>query len=519
MQLQTIKAKLALAFLVLFLAMAVQGGLGLKVQDSLNTIEATNSQKIENVNRLIVDVDRLRLKVFQYLGTNKPEDMEKIKAEYDVLMVSVTSTAELLGVEINQLPESNGLYQEVMGMHFNFQTKKAYKALNNESLGLHNKIVTFLENTAEGIEKDKTLAIESSLSQGVMWSLGGVCFAIVIGIISAALLMRAILTPIGILVEKAKRMAAGDLTTDISGHFNGEFDELRKAFDSMSDNMCKAIQVIRDKSEELNKTSESLQGNASSMQKEAVHQHEAITMVATAINEMSSTIQEISNNASQASDEANAADQEANSGREIVSTAIAAVNTLSEQIDITASSIKTLGEETENVGVVLDVIQNIAEQTNLLALNAAIEAARAGDQGRGFAVVADEVRSLAQRTQTSTEEINEIIGRLQDGARSAASQMNEGQSSLQNTVELSNKVGDSIDVITSFWAQIAEINGGMFGSVRQQTLASGEIERNVVLISEVGENISGSVNHNLDDSNRLRDFSQQLEKSVSHFKV
>jgi methyl-accepting chemotaxis protein len=148
--------------------------------------------------------------------------------------------------------------------------------------------------------------------------------------------------------------------------------------------------------------------------------------VATAMTEMASTAQEMARNADNAASNIQQADERATEGKDVVSHTVSAINDLAREVERAASVIQKLEKDSEGIGAVVEVIQGIAEQTNLLALNAAIEAARAGEQGRGFAVVADEVRNLASRTQQSTQEIEEMVARLQAGAQEAVQVMEHG---------------------------------------------------------------------------------------------
>ena len=180
--------------------------------------------------------------------------------------------------------------------------------------------------------------------------------------------------------------------------------------------------------------------------------------VATAMNEMSATVQEVSKHANSAADASQIANEESQQSRKTVESNSQSIKQLADAVKQTAEVINELGHESENIGSVLSVIRNIAEQTNLLALNAAIEAARAGDQGRGFAVVADEVRNLAQRSQTSTEEIAIIVQRLQHTATNAVQSMQNGQQQALESVEKAEMVGHSLETITAAIESITQMN-------------------------------------------------------------
>ncbi len=181
-----------------------------------------------------------------------------------------------------------------------------------------------------------------------------------------------------------------------------------------------------------------------------------------AVNELVQAVQEVARSAVEAADSTHQAAKEADNGKVTMTEAMGAMSSLGDQIGRASDAVTRLGKETQNIGAVLDVIRGIAEQTNLLALNAAIEAARAGEQGRGFAVVADEVRTLASRTQRSTQEIRQMIERLQGEAQSVVGVMGEGTSQATVVEELIEnacislaEIGGAVTSIDGMNTQIA----------------------------------------------------------------
>ncbi len=230
-------------------------------------------------------------------------------------------------------------------------------------------------------------------------------------------------------------------------------------------------------------------------------------------------MQEVARNASSASQAAQEADGEAGNGKQVVSASIDAINALAGEVEKAAEVIDKLETDSENISKVLDVIKGIAEQTNLLALNAAIEAARAGEQGRGFAVVADEVRTLASRTQQSTEEIHEIIERLQADAESAVQVMNTGRGQAQSSVEQAAHAGESLERIAKAVTTISDMNAQIASAAEEQTAVAEEINRNIVGITQAGQESAQGAQQTATSSEELAKLAARLQGLVSQFRV
>ncbi|MEH6472895.1 MAG: methyl-accepting chemotaxis protein [Halopseudomonas sp.] len=253
--------------------------------------------------------------------------------------------------------------------------------------------------------------------------------------------------------------------------------------------------------------------DSSSKARETVSEQQLQTdQVATAMNQMTATVQEV----------AQAADQQAKSGHAVVNGTIESINTLASEVERASGVIEALAQDSNSIGGILDVIRGIAEQTNLLALNAAIEAARAGEQGRGFAVVADEVRSLAKRTQESTEEIQQMIEKLQAGAGDAVAVMESGKTQAQQSVEKAAETGEALASIKQAIAAIAAINDmniHIASASEEQSSVAEEINQNVVAIShstDVTVENSAAIEN---VSREVAELSRQFHDITGRFKV
>jgi len=234
---------------------------------------------------------------------------------------------------------------------------------------------------------------------------------------------------------------------------------------------------------------------------------------------MATTVHEVAKNAAEAAVAAQEADQQSSKGQASVNETTQSVEALASEIENSSSVIHELEANSEKIGSVLDVIKGIAEQTNLLALNAAIEAARAGEQGRGFAVVADEVRTLVQRTQQSTQEIEDMIERLQQGAGRAVEVMGNSSERAQSTVLKATDARDALTAITQAIGTITNMNTQIANSAKEQNVVAEEISRNIANISQLSESSVDSSQSLNNECQSLGQLAAKLQVMVSQFKV
>lgn len=274
---------------------------------------------------------------------------------------------------------------------------------------------------------------------------------------------------------------------------------------------------IADSAQTMHKAAEDLQQKAAASGESVAEQFHETEQVATAMAQMVSAIQEVAQNTSEAATSAQQASERASCGKQVVDCTITNINHISKTVENASGVLLGLQQETENIGKILDVIRDIAEQTNLLALNAAIEAARAGEQGRGFAVVADEVRSLANRTQHSTQEIQSMIERLQEGSQNAVKEMENGRSQAQQGVEQVNKAGELLDEINGMVASISDMNTMIASAVEEQSAVASEVSGNVSMIREGAEAVSGNVQQMTEEAKEINERANRLWQLADQF--
>ena len=246
-------------------------------------------------------------------------------------------------------------------------------------------------------------------------------------------------------------------------------------------------------------------------------QQQETDMIATATNEMTAAMQEVNNHATDAATAAGDADSAAKDSEIKIELAQHTIKDLAQHIERAYGVIKNLDEESHNIGSVLTVIRGIAEQTNLLALNAAIEAARAGEQGRGFAVVADEVRTLASRTQKSTEEIQTMIEKLQQGSQDAVGAMNTSKQSAETSVQQTEETKEKLLIMKTAVSTIHTMNQQIAQAVSEQHQVVGEVSNNITSIKDVSQETNLRAEDAARDGKQLMTMSTELKQLLTNF--
>lgn len=241
-------------------------------------------------------------------------------------------------------------------------------------------------------------------------------------------------------------------------------------------------------------------------------------LVATAITEMAASAVEVAQNAQNTVEAAKDVGDKTEEVQKIVQNSVDSIGELSEQLNEAGVVISDLESDVGAIVSVVEVIRGVAEQTNLLALNAAIEAARAGEQGRGFAVVADEVRTLASRTQKSTEEINDMITKLQKGSQSAVTVVRESQEKGLATVESVNKAGQSIQGIVTATLTINDMSMQIASAVDEQSQVSSDLDNSINRIVGAGQSSSTVISEMADKATGLDELAAELNTLVNRFK-
>jgi methyl-accepting chemotaxis protein len=312
---------------------------------------------------------------------------------------------------------------------------------------------------------------------------------------------------------------SGDLTVRLDQSAKDELGHLAGAFNLFVEKLDSIMSQVGNSTDELATASEELSMITRDTRRGVEQQQNEIQQVATAIEEMTATVKEVAQNTNATADAARHAGTQVDAGKQILTRSAAAVQQMSNRMNRSREVVDALQHDSTKVGTVLDVIRSIAEQTNLLALNAAIEAARAGEQGRGFAVVADEVRVLAQRTQESTEEIREIIESLQSRSHQTGQMLQENNTDIETTAELSEQTQHAFTEIEEAVHRLLDMSTQIANATEEQASVTEEISHNVDNIHQVAQSTASGSEQTEASSQMLARLGDELKRLIGQFRV
>lgn len=362
---------------------------------------------------------------------------------------------------------------------------------------------------AESQERTNFLLIASALF--------GIVAGIAVAMVFSARLIRQLGAEPGVAAQAAQEISNGQLNLRLGTNHLPD-GSVMSAIVQMANQLKTIVVGIRDASEDVEKTSNELSVSSAKSIRELNIQKEEAEHVAAAMNEMTATVNEVAKNTQFAAEATKTADQRVVEGGLLMENSVKAILSLHDEIERAAAVVLKLESESREITTVLEVIRSIAEQTNLLALNAAIEAARAGEQGRGFAVVADEVRTLASKTHTSTEEIRNMIERLQAGVQNVVSTMETSRVGAKTTVTYAQEMNDTLLTIKSTVSDVNNLNIQIATAAEEQSQVAEEINKNVLRINEVTDLTVATLAQVDRSGNELKNKAADLKKRISYFK-
>jgi len=398
-------------------------------------------------------------------------------------------------------------------------TAKFLKA-NSEFEGRMNPM---LRGMAEAQEKAVKTSYETSTAQNsrFVWiSLATLLLGLLSGLAIAFHTIRSITVPLGemqTLITRASRDR--DFTDSITVRSHDEVGITATAFNDLLRALQQSLGEMRQGIIQIDDATAALAQASGQAAQASTASSESASSMAASVEEMSVSITSVSDHTREALQIANKAGEYSETGGTVIDNAVSAMADIAVEVRGVGTTISELGEHSDRISSVVQVIKEVADQTNLLALNAAIEAARAGEQGRGFAVVADEVRKLAERTSKATGEIAGMIDAIQASSHSAVAAMESTIARIENGSELASKAGQAIAAIRSANGDVQRVFADINEAMREQGTASYDIAQKVERVAQASEESSNSVGTSAMEAGKIRTLVNSMRANVERFRV
>ena len=365
-------------------------------------------------------------------------------------------------------------------------------------------------------EHDRVSLLTNSI---YILSIGAVIAGLVLSVVIGLLIARSVSRGVSALEQATSRLAKGDLTARAEFNSKDELGEVAGAFNHMAGDFASLIGELRQSADQVAGAAATLSKTSDRVSEVSKAQVDGAGSAANFIEDLNAAVKEIAQRADGAVTAADEANAMSDHGQRVVAGAVQGIQQVASTVSETAGLMAALGQRSNQIGQIIQVIRGIAEQTNLLALNAAIEAARAGEQGRGFAVVADEVRNLAERTAGATAEISDMIKAIQSETGSAVAAMETGSRQVEGGVEQANQAMLALQQINGSVKRVVEMIQGIAAATRSQSQATDSITLRVEQISEMAKDNRKHIDQATHASHDLHKLSAHFQQLVSRFQV
>jgi methyl-accepting chemotaxis protein len=437
------------------------------------------------------------------IGFREAAGIERLRADFDAFVnVAVTIHGHIKNGNFEQAKTDIGTDCHVTAGAFLESMGSMKEASSNFFTGVSNQVSTTLGK--------------------LYWAAGAALVVAMIGLLLLSRLMQAyVVKPLRAASARMHDIAdgEGDLTQRLEESGDDELAQLARAFNKFVGKTQQLMREISGSVEQLSTAAAQLAATSEQSSGNVRSQRSETDQVAVAINQMAATTQEVARSIADAATAADGASRKASDGAALSTEAVTAIGVLHQQLNEAVGVIDTVAAESDRIKTVLEVIREISEQTNLLALNAAIEAARAGEMGRGFAVVADEVRNLANRTQTSAGEIDEMIAHLTDQVGAAVKVMQAAGEKADFSEDRVQSAASALDEIAGAVRALNDLNTQIASAAEEQTSGVEEINRNVANISHAVQQTASGAEQTAGASEGLAQLATGLQTMVGRFKV
>jgi methyl-accepting chemotaxis protein len=473
-------------------------------------------------------IQSLQVSVNDYFDVRGLDRMQEFRDEMATIISSLKdkqsyvkddSINDLVNeVELGVSSEEGVVAKQYENTRLSQESEVLAKQLSDSMEAVNASVEQLLSETEKmGSEAKSEASAAASLSTLIIEIV--LVISIVIAVLVALWVSRSIRLPLKEVMNVLGKIADGDFTQRSAVKTKDEFGELSGWVNGL---VAKLQNVMADIDKVSNEVAESAASNvrlAAESKRLMGAQNDRTTEVASSMTEMVAAVDQVAKSSEVILHQIQSVDQRANQNRSLMDSNIKQIERLLSKIEESTTVVNQLDEHSKNIDRILDVIQEIAEQTNLLALNAAIEAARAGEQGRGFSVVADEVRTLATRTHSSTEEIQQVIIQLQQGVTKTVDSMAESRKSANTSAEEARTVGLSLAELQSSMEEIRDLSTQIAAAAEEQSAVSLEIKQNVLEISAMSEEAALGSDQSEKDSEGLSKLASHQKHLLSQFKI
>ncbi len=501
----------------------------------LEAVSSPNVNKIAQVAELIMMLEESEihwLKVFshqnEYMLDGQYRHVASMEEQLGELALSLGKVRQLIDAAATSPAEAARemeQIQEVVGIIESYTHEASLLINDNLQVGFaaaqSYQNVAQVEAIAEGLSEfysDKMHSTESS----VQWvELVMLLTAVVVGLVLSVSIARSIINPVEAMVVNLKDIAEGegDLTKRVDESRRDELGSLGKWFNLFVVKIHGVMVTVAEASNEVAAAATEIAASSDQMAMGMSEQTSQVTQISAAVEEMSASVVEVARKSADAARNAEESGRVAGEGGDVVKDTIAGMEAISEAVKAGAACVEELGKRGDQIGEIIEVINDIADQTNLLALNAAIEAARAGEHGRGFAVVADEVRKLADRTTQATEEIGQSIKAIQNETGQAVQQMSVGTDQVDVGVRKATEAGESLNRIVTSAREVAGMIQTIAAAAEEQSATSEEVSRNVESIATVTRQSSEGTTQAAQAAQSLSAKAEQLSALIGQFRL
>ncbi|SMS01122.1 Methyl-accepting chemotaxis protein PctC [Vibrio mangrovi] len=359
------------------------------------------------------------------------------------------------------------------------------------------------------------------VGQRVFWNITISIVSVIIGLALMIFIPKAITSAIYSVKDKIDDLTQGDgdLVSRLAVNGKTELGDLSGSVNSLLEQLQQLVKDVINGVQKLGADTSHLQDVVSKTEIIGQNQQQRLALLFQAFEQINLAVHEITANAQDTSSKSEDANQAAVNGMDLVDKNTMLNDKLSVSFKEASQKMSSLAADSDSITSVLDVIRGIADQTNLLALNAAIEAARAGEQGRGFAVVADEVRTLAQRTQASTEDIQEMISNLIKGVSETQTAIQSGEDAVAESVSMADEMRHAFQDIRELISTVQEMNIQIAAATEEQSSVIVDVNQGISELKDLSDEATGVHQSVADTGNVVADISQSLSNLVSKFKV